>query len=149
MYSKQQECKRRNRKLRTPQNSDINIIQICTSPPMANLAPSVLKARHFWGPTDSRDGVSLGIMRTENSSKSSLNNLQFGQIIYDNEVMDLIRVCRKGQTIWNSEERSFQYQYNHINIIKTERNDTNVETKKCELARLTRKVRQNISSALQ
>jgi len=42
---------------------------------MANLAPSVLKARHFCGPTDSSGGASLGIMRTVNSSNISLNNL--------------------------------------------------------------------------
>jgi hypothetical protein len=40
---------KKNEKKKTliPRNSEINIIQTHTSPPMANLAPSVLKARHF------------------------------------------------------------------------------------------------------
>uniref|UniRef100_A0A0A9E4N1 Uncharacterized protein n=1 Tax=Arundo donax TaxID=35708 RepID=A0A0A9E4N1_ARUDO len=37
-----------------------NILRCPSSPPMANLEPSVLKARHFCGPTDSRGGASLG-----------------------------------------------------------------------------------------
>jgi len=36
--------------------------------------------------------------------------------------MDLIRVCRKGQTKWNSKEINFK-----INIIETKRNEINVE----------------------
>ena len=70
------------RKQFEPRNSEINIIQNHTSPPIANFAPSVLKARHFCGPTDSSRGASLGIMRTVNSSNISLNNLQFGKMVW-------------------------------------------------------------------
>jgi hypothetical protein len=76
------EREREKKKTLIHRNSEINIIQTHTSPPMANLAPSVLKARHFCGPTDSSGGASLGIMRTVNSSNISLNNLLFGKMIW-------------------------------------------------------------------
>lgn len=67
---------------------------VLTTPPVASLEPSTLKARQFWGPTSFNGGNSFTNSFTFNSWPHSSNNLQDEQEITKSSNLRLIKGIR-------------------------------------------------------